>query len=157
MKIKNITVTEFLKGAGSSACADGKDWARENCATLRDIWQKCERGDWMLWVLRKLGRYDASVSRFLVAMLREMPVGKKVLFDLLHDERSRNVVVILENFLNGKATLEELKEAGDAAYSAAYAASDASYAASAASDAAKKWQAEKLREIVVVEWTGKRK
>ena len=182
MKIKNTSVEEFLTGAGQGACSSGKEWARSNCSTMRDVWEKCEKGGWMLWVLKQLGIYDASVSRFLVVMLKTQPIQEgKVFFDLLTDERSRNVVIVLEKFLDGGATLDELLVARDAssdAYAAAYAASDAAYAASDAayfvsaayaaydaSDAAyaaaaaaaphaaaAQWQADKLREIVIIEW-----
>jgi hypothetical protein len=94
-------------------------------------------------MLRRLHVYNVSISRFLVAMLREQPCGKgKVLFDHLTDIRSRNCVAVLEKFLDGKATVDELKEARRAAVAvyaadaAAYAASAAVYAASAAAASA---------------------
>ena len=140
MKIKNVKLTVFLNGSGSSACSHGREWAKKNCATLREVWKKCERADWMLWVLHRLGVYDQSISRFLVKVLREQPIhGGKTLFDLLKDERSQTCVEVLEQLRDGKATIEELKKARDAAADAAAAAaeasSNASYAASYAAAA----------------------
>ena len=126
MKIKNNTLVVFLHGSGSGACQGGRAWALANCATLREVWEKCPRSDWMLWMLRRLIIYDKSVSRFLVKMLREQPIKKgKTLFDLMTDERSRACVDVLEKFLNGKAAIEEVRNslnADAAAYSAASAA-----------------------------------
>ena len=174
MKIKNVRLAVFLNGSGSSACSHGREWAKKNCATLREVWKKCERADWMLWVLHRLGVYDQSISRFLVKVLREQPIhGGKTLFDLLKDERSQKCVEVLEQLRDGKATIEELKKARDAADAAAeaaaaasnasyasaidaasYAAAAASYAAAAsnASSYARRWQADALRACVVIEW-----
>ena len=182
MKIKNMKVQEFLDGTGRDACREGREWALANCATLRDVWEKCERADWMLWMLHMLDVYDQSISRFLAKMLREQPIhGGKTLFDLLEDERSRKCVEVLEQFLDGKATKEELKKARDAAaaitystattttatYVATYVAvaaaaaaatystattTDAYVAAAAVAAAASLWQAKLLRSVVPVEW-----
>ena len=155
MKIENKTLLVFLQHAGSDACSEGRVWALANCTKLREVWEKCPRADWMLWMLKKMGLYDQSVSRFLVKMLREQPIGLgKTLFDLLTDESSRTCVDMLEKFLDGKATIEELKKARSAAADAAAAA--AANAAARWSDvaaaAARLWQADALRSCVVIEW-----
>ena len=138
MKIKNKTLLAFLQQDGVDACSTGRVWALQNCTTLREVWEKCERSDWMLWVMCRLGVYDQSISHFLVKVLREQPIHEgKTLFDLLTDERSRKCVDVLEQFLDGKATLDEFKKARSDAADAAYAASDdAAYAAAAAANAA---------------------
>ena len=142
MKIENKILRVFLQYAGADACSDGRVWALANCATLREVWDKCPRADWMLWMLRMLKVYDQSVSRFLVKMLREQPIKEgKTLYDLMTDERSRTCVDVLEKFLDGKATIAELKNARSAAYAyataaAASASAAAAYAAAAAATAA---------------------
>ena len=173
MKLENMTVGRFFATQGKSACDAGREWALANCATIRDVWEKCERADWMLWMLNALGNTDKSVLRLTVATFREMPfqLGKPMVAYMVAE--SITAVNILEKFLNGEATTDELDAASyEASYAASYAASraarytasyaasyTASYAASraasrAASDAAHKWQANKLRELVFAEWEG---
>ena len=89
----------------------------------------------MLWMLQALEVKDQSIQRFQIKMIREQPCGKKVLWDLLSDARSRAAVETLEKFLDGKATQSELASAGAAAWAAAGA-----------------WQANTLREVVLIEW-----
>ena len=55
MKIENKTLLVFLQNAGSGACNRGRVWAMANCTKLREVWEKCPRADWMLWMLKKMG------------------------------------------------------------------------------------------------------
>ena len=111
-----MTVQEFFEGARSHACREGREWAFENCKTLRDGWEKCQKGEWMLWMLDALKIHNPIIQRFQVKMLREQPCGGKVLWDLLTDKRSRAAVDMLEMFLDGKATQGELAAARAAAW-----------------------------------------
>ena len=67
MKIKNITVQDFFAGVGKSACATGRQWATENCKTLKDVWEKCERGDWLWWLLSRYDVDQRTATLFAVA------------------------------------------------------------------------------------------
>ena len=41
------------------ACAEGLDWAvGAGCATPAEAWAKCQRSDWMIWMLRAQGKLD---------------------------------------------------------------------------------------------------
>jgi hypothetical protein len=127
-----------------NACKEATDWCAENkFTTIEEAWEKCERGDWMLWLYRKL--YPNN--------LRELTLAKghcaNTVRHLMTDPRSINVVDAAIAFGAGKISKVELRastaayaaSAADvAAYAAAYtastAASTAAYAASAAADAA---------------------
>lgn len=127
-----------------SACADGREFALKH-ATMAEVWDACPRADWLLWILRRVTTPDAKVmARFACWVARNTPLHDgRTTWDLLTDPRSRTAVEVAEHFLDGKATLKELKVArrdtADAAFYAAdaafHAAADAFYAAADAAAA----------------------
>ena len=144
----------------NAACSEGAEWAKDK-AGFKDLWDSCQRPDWMLWGLARIGYTDERKLRLYgCACVRGTPITKgRTVWDLLSDERSRRAVEVSERFANGEATEEERTAAWAAAGDAAWdAARDASRAAAwaaagaasgaAARDASRTWQAEKLRELV---------
>jgi hypothetical protein len=137
------------------ACEEAIKWCAENkFKTIEEAWEKCERGDWMLWLYKRL--YPDN--------LRELTLAKgycaHTIRHLMTDERSINAVDAAIAFGEGKISKVELRaytaaaaaaSAAAAAYAAegaytadyasaatdaAYAADYAAYAASAAADGA---------------------
>ena len=49
-----------IKGIG--ACKEAMEWA-EQFGSLSEAWSKCERGDWMLWLLGRKAGPPKSESR----------------------------------------------------------------------------------------------
>src|SRR3990167_10919556 len=49
------------------ACPEALVWA-EDYESLEEAWQKCERGDWMLWLAGRLSGRPESKSRKLVVL-----------------------------------------------------------------------------------------
>ena len=96
-----------------SPCEDGKEFYLK-FDTFEDAWNNCQRGDWMLWIAKKL-KVD----------LRLLTLAKghcsATVLHLMKDERSKNAVEVAIAFGEGKATLEQLTAAR--VYAAAYAAS----------------------------------
>jgi len=127
-------VTEFCER--HDACSEGREFAA-NFATMAEVWDACERADWLVWIYhRAVEQMDERALRlFACWCVRETPLkdGRKV-WDLLTDERSRNAVVVAERFARGEATEGERAQArAAAAYAdAAYAAAAYAYAAYAA-------------------------
>ena len=103
------------------ACQAAREWAADK--TIEEIWATCHRGDWMLWLARKLNidKRPLTLAKGLCA---------NTVRHLMKDERSINAVDMAIKYGNGEASEGELA----AAYAAAYAAADA--AAAAADDAA---------------------
>ncbi len=118
------------------ACSQGKKWA-EQFTTLADVWDKCERGDWMLWMLR---RREGVEHKLLVTLAVTCAEHVLPIFEKLHPKKTapRVCLATIRRWLDGKATLDEVIEARRAAssYAAAYAAAYAAYAAYAAAYAA---------------------
>ena len=89
--------------------------------SFKKAWLDCERGDWMLWIAKKL-----NVDKRKLTLAK----GKcaELVKHLMTDERSVKAVEISIMYGHGRATEQELNIATDAA-DAAYAAADAAYAA----------------------------
>ena len=151
MKYLNLTPKQFC--AKTYACDDGRAFALTQ-PTMADVWDKCPRTDWLIWILHKLNRQpDARTLRlFAVWCARNTPLsdGRKV-GDLLTDPRSLAALEVAERYANVNATDDEFAAARDAAGDAArdaegdaagYAAGAAArYAAGAAARAAARYAA----------------
>lgn len=98
------------------ACNVAIEWAADK--TIEEVWQTCERGDWMLWLAQ---RADIDTRTLTLAKAR----CAELAIPYMTDERSINAVKVALAFGRGEATMEELKAAAYAAYAAADAAADA--------------------------------
>ena len=91
------------------ACSEARDWARGK--TLREMWNTCERGDWMLWLA---ARYGDVPLKTLVAIACDaaepamacVPAG---------ETRPQECLATTRRWLKDEATIEEV-------YAAAWAA-----------------------------------
>ena len=128
---------DFL--TANDACSDGANWGKD-IGSFKEAWEKCQRSDWMLWGLARIGYKDERKLRLYgCACIRGTPISKgRTVWALLTDERSRKSVEVAEAYAYGKATEEERAAARGAAWDAAGAAArDAAWAArGAAWDAA---------------------
>lgn len=143
MNYLNLTPKQFCDATG--ACGEGRAFALTQ-PTMADVWDKCPRPDWLLWILYKLNRQpnDRTLRLFAVWCARNTPLsdGRKV-GDLLTDPRSLAALEVAERYVNGNATDRELAAAEAAARDAAgYAARDAAW------DAARDAQADQLRKMI---------
>jgi hypothetical protein len=112
------------------ACSDAIRWA-SRYDTLDDAWRKCKRGDWMLWYASRVGADHVMIVRAACACARlalpHLPDG---------EDRPRLAVETTEAWCAGRATLDEVRAAGAAAWAAARAAVAAAGAAARAAEAA---------------------
>ena len=113
-----------------SACRDAIEWVA-NQKNYKEAWQNCERGDWMLWLAKRLKVDDRKLT------LAKFKCANQVRH-LMKDKRSIDALDAAEKYGNGEISREELITAAyAAAYAAAYDAADAAaYAAADAADAA---------------------
>ena len=135
MNYLNLTPKQFCDATG--ACSEGRAFALTQ-PTMADVWDKCPRPDWLLWILYKLNRQpnDRTLRLFAVWCARNTPMsGGRKTGDMLTDPRSLAALEVAERYANGNATDDELAAAGDAAWAAAGAAAWAASRA-AAGDAA---------------------
>ncbi len=124
---------DFLKT--NQACESVLEWA-EKQSDLYDLWNNCHRGDWLLWLAKKL-KVDERKHMLCAALCAHTVVH------LMTDARSREAIRIAFLWGRGKATGEQLREARKAAAAAitTSADADAADAAAAAADADVAWTA----------------
>ena len=112
-----------LKNLG--ACSEAVQWV--GTKTLAVGWRTCTRGDWMLWLAARAG-----IDRKKI-VLAACACARLVLQFLPTDElRPLTAIETAERWARGKATLDEVNIAANAAAYAANAANAAAYAAYAA-------------------------
>ena len=138
MKTKRAHWSEVLVRHG--ACADAVAWARKQ-PTAAKAWASCERADWMLWIAGKMAGPLRHASRRPL-VLAACACARTVLKHVPKTElRPLRAIEMAEAWARGgkKApSLEEVRDAADAAYAYAYAYAAAAYAARAsAADAAR--------------------
>ena len=109
-------------------CKDAVEF-RKQFPTFGEAWQSCPRGDWMLWIAKKLNVDDRLLT---------LAKGRcaETVIHLMNDNRSINAVKAAIAYGNSEITADELASAASAAAYAASAAYAAAYAASAAYAAA---------------------
>jgi hypothetical protein len=126
-KPEQLTVAEFCDL--HDACAEGRQWALANCASMAEAWQKAKPA-WLRWIATRRGVLtDRELRLFACRTARRLKPT---------DPRSLKAVEVAERFADGKATDKELSAAYAAvyAYAEVYAsAADAAYAAVYASAA----------------------
>ena len=110
------------------ACKEAREWAADK--SLAEIWQTCERGDWLLWLLGRMTDAGGWPTHQKV-VLASCSCAETVLTLWEHehptDWRPRQALAAARAWAGGKASVEEVR---NAAYAAA-AASGASGAAAA--------------------------
>jgi len=117
---------ELLKNL--NACNDAKEWASGK--PWETIYTTCHRGDWLLWLFRRVNPKDKRALSLAKGHCAE------TVKHLMKDKRSIAAVEAAIDFGNNLITENELA-ASYAAAAAAYASyAAASYAAAAAADAA---------------------
>ena len=119
-------------------CEEGLAYA-ESFSSLQEAWDKCARGDWMLWLLGRLSRKPNTASRKKLVLtscacirlsLKHVPAG---------EERPGRAIETAERWArNAGPTLQEVAcvAANSAVNAAANAANAAYFAANTAAAAA---------------------
>jgi uncharacterized protein with PIN domain len=117
-----------------SACSDAREWVATQ-KNYKEAWQNCERGDWMLWLAKRLNVDDRKLT------LAKFKCANQVRH-LMKDQRSIAALDAAEKYGKGEIGRDDLNAAYAAAYAAAaaaaYAAAAAAAAYAAAADAASK-------------------
>jgi hypothetical protein len=125
-----------LKSVG--ACQEAVTWA-DQFSDMQAVWDNCERGDWLLWLLGRLSGEPESDKRKQVVFIaaqcaREvLPIFEKCYPD---DKRVRECIEACEAYSRGEITMKELRAKRSAAYAAGDAYADDAADAAAAADAA---------------------
>ena len=109
-----------------AACREAIEYVK-TCKSAKDAWMNCDRGDWMLWLAKRLNVDDRKLT------LTKATCANQVRH-LMKDQRSLDALDACFRYANGEISRSALDiyaaysaAAASAAYSAAYSA--AAYAA----------------------------
>ena len=122
----------LLKQLG--ACAEARQWAKGK--SFADVWNTCERGDWLLWLCARMIGKDGWPT-YKTIVLAACNCAELALKHVKPGEnRPRIAIETARKWTKGDATIEEVRTAADAADAAADAADAAAAAAAYAAYAA---------------------
>jgi hypothetical protein len=134
MNAKELLV--LLRAMG--ACREAVDWVKGK--SFAEAWRECERADWMLWLCgRMIGKAGWPTREQIVLVLCDLAETALPFYEKKcpNDLRPRKSIEVTRAWAEGKATIEQVREARAAAADAANAAANAAaYAAADAADAA---------------------
>ena len=116
------------------ACSEARAWAGRK--SLRYAYRTCERGDWLLWLAARIGVGRRAIvlaaCECARLVLSRVPAG---------ENRPRIAIETAEAWCRGEATIEQVRAAYTAAYTAAansgYTAAYTAYAANSGYTAAR--------------------
>ena len=128
-----------------NACKDAVEWC-EQFDSFQEAWQKCERGDWMLWLIGKQIKNIEERKKLVLCACKCARLSLKYVKKC--ENRPEEAIKKAEKWAKDFASLNDVRAAADAAYAAAYAADAAVDAAYAAADAAKEETLKKCANIV---------
>jgi hypothetical protein len=113
-----MTFTKQLRSM--NACREAIEWANDR--SFRKCWQVCNRPDWMLWLIDKLGICETEQHElacdFAERVLKYVPKG---------EDRPREAIETKRRWLRGEASDQELATARAAAVGDAWAAAGAAW------------------------------
>ena len=108
-----------------SACREAIEWVKGQ-KSPEEAWQNCHRGDWMLWIAKRLDVDDRLLT------LAKATCANQVRH-LMTDQRSIDALDASFRYAKGELTREELNTYASSAAYASYASDAAAHAASASS------------------------
>jgi hypothetical protein len=150
MKLSKKEFLDILRN--KEACTEAVKWVKESKAeTFIDLWNECDRADWMLWIMAKMIKEKEWPSRKTVVLCACDCAETTFKFIFEDEPRPKIAIQTARKWAEGKASKIECKKAAYAAaaaacdahaydaydaYDAAAASSYAAYATDAACDAA---------------------
>ena len=115
-----------------SPCPPGVGWLRLQQSAAQ-TWQDCPNASWMIWYIVQVIRPAPFTPLWQGMILACCQIARTVLFVVPPgDDRPRRAIEATENYVQGTATIEHVKDAYDAAIAAYSAAGNASHAVLAA-------------------------
>lgn len=115
------------------ACDSAREWAEGK--DLATVWATCERGDWLLWLVGRMADNPGWATRKQVVLAACSCAETALKFVKPGEDRPRKAIEIARAWVNGQASIEDVRKASDAPAAYAYAAYASAYAADAAYNA----------------------
>ena len=121
-------MTDFL--VSKNACSDGLEWGRDK--SLEEIWNTCERADWMMWLYKYLSPKKKKALKVAIYSAElVLPIFEK---QYPNDKRPREAIESAKRVL--KNDTKKNRDLASASSASAYSASSAYYVLASASASA---------------------
>ena len=131
-------------------CREGLVFAESCNFDAVKIWNTCPRGDWMIWLLLQTQSLDKQTSVKLACLCAEHVLS--IYESKYPDDKRPRLAIEAAKAWADNPTDEKLALVKLAAWKARRSACEAAYAADDAADdayaAERKWQADKIRELI---------
>ena len=111
MTINKLEIMKTTKLENLNACEEAVRWVKTQ-KSISQAWLNCERGDWMLWLAKKLDVNDKKLTLAKVMCAKQVE-------HLMKDQRSKDALQACFDYINGEITREQLNNVAYAAYTAA--------------------------------------
>lgn len=122
--MKNMTKLEFKKLLTSlGACEDATEWAKGK--DLKTVWETCERGDWLLWLIGNMMDKPNWPTRQQLVLAACACAETSLKYVPEGELRPKEAIDAARRWANGQSSIEEVQtavEASRAARAAAWAA-----------------------------------
>ena len=105
------------------ACEDAIQWVKDNKYSLKVAWWKCERADWLLWLMCKA---EMAIQKERIHIICDC-AETALKYVPKEENRPREAILAARRYADNPTQKNK-----DAAYAAAYVAYAAAYAANAA-------------------------
>lgn len=105
-KRKTITFRQNLKCM--NACSEAREWVGRK--TLKEAWETCPNGDWMVWFMVNAGTDRRTVVRSLVACARPL-----LDYKVLGTRENKAALDMMIKWCNKKASCDDVDRAVDLA------------------------------------------
>jgi len=129
-----------------NACTEARDWARGK--SLVEVWQQCERGDWLLWLCARMAGEVGWPTRNDVTLAACDCAETALRYVKPGEDRPRLAIECARRLVAGLATREEAYAAPAAALATAHAAAPAAALAAAHAANAKKKALKQCADLV---------
>lgn len=91
-----------------SACEEAIEWC-EKYNTLQEAWQACERAEWMMKLISKTINDETNRKSFV--LISDKCTRLYLSCATKYDDRSLKAIEVVEAWIRGRATLNEVKSA----------------------------------------------
>ena len=145
----HLTKEKFLD---KSPCPEGLAFAESLNFDFVKIWNKCKRGDWLIWLLLNFN-LAGKVDYVKISVACAEVCIKNYEKQYPNDDRPRKAIKAAKNWISNpcEKSWSAVRSARSAAWSAAWSAESAAWSAESAvrsAESAEKEQADMIREII---------
>lgn len=106
--LSELQRARISKLANLGACGTARDWVATAEESAQELWDKCPRGDWMLWLISKTDKWEpwsGERKKFGLAALECADLAAQ-----FRSEAMNSAVDTIKSYLRGECSIEVPRE-----------------------------------------------